>query len=191
MVRFLLRTLTPRPHLVARTAGGERECLRFSKQLALLAYLGARPDGAASREELVSLLWDGSAQRDARHALRQVIHQIRRHAEAELVHGDGALCVRREELEFDVVRFRQELAAGRLEDALALYETDFLSTVTVPDASVDLVGLYVARGIPGDAYALITDAALATMEIPPEGMTAISETYDDIPPVAAHVMTLD
>ena len=40
-------------------------------------------------------------------------------------------------------------------------------------------------------YALITDAALATMEIPPEGMTAISETYDDIPPVAAHVMTLD
>ena len=134
MVRFLLRTLTPRPHLVARTAGGERECLRFSKQLALLAYLGARPDGAASREELVSLLWDGSAQRDARHALRQVIHQIRRHAEAELVHGDGALCVRREELEFDVVRFRQELAAGRLEDALALYETDFLSTVTVPNA---------------------------------------------------------
>ena len=30
-------------------------------------------------------------------------------------------------------------------------------TTTVPDASVDLVGVYLARSIPGDAYALITD----------------------------------
>jgi hypothetical protein len=29
--------------------------------------------------------------------------------------------------------------------------------VTVPDSEVDLVGLYVARGIPSDAYALLTD----------------------------------
>ncbi len=28
---------------------------------------------------------------------------------------------------------------------------------TIPDAELDLVGMYVARGIPGDAYALLTD----------------------------------
>ena len=44
MVRFLLRTLTPRPRLATRAAGDEQECLGFSKQLALLVYLAARPE---------------------------------------------------------------------------------------------------------------------------------------------------
>jgi hypothetical protein len=40
------------------------------------------------------------------------------------------------------------------------------------------------------AYALVTDAALEAMAIPPDGMTAIVETYEQIPPIAAHVLPL-
>ena len=39
-------------------------------------------------------------------------------------------------------------------------------------------------------YALITDAALAALEIPADGMIEITETYDQIPPIAAHVLPL-
>ena len=39
-------------------------------------------------------------------------------------------------------------------------------------------------------YALVTDTALAALDIPSEGMTAIAETYDQIPTIAAHVLAL-
>lgn len=39
-------------------------------------------------------------------------------------------------------------------------------------------------------YALLTDAALRAMEVPDEGMTPLTERYDDLPPVAAHVLPL-
>jgi len=40
-------------------------------------------------------------------------------------------------------------------------------------------------------YALITDAALEALAIPDEGMTPITETYDQIPTIAAHVLPLE
>jgi hypothetical protein len=39
-------------------------------------------------------------------------------------------------------------------------------------------------------YALITDAAMAALDVPPDGMTPIAETYDQIPTIAAHVLPL-
>jgi hypothetical protein len=38
-----------------------------------------------------------------------------------------------------------------------LIVTSTTGTATIPDEQVDLVGLYVGRGVPSDAYALITD----------------------------------
>ena len=62
-----------------------------------------------------------------------------------------------------------ELWAARVEPLTRHYETTWATlkaspatgftvatTTTVPDAELDLVGFYVARGIPDDAYALIT-----------------------------------
>jgi Protein of unknown function (DUF2652) len=46
----------------------------------------------------------------------------------------------------------------------------------------DLVG----RG----PYALLTDATLAALDIPAEGMLAGVETYDDQPPIGVHVLAL-
>lgn len=40
-------------------------------------------------------------------------------------------------------------------------------------------------------YALLTDAALLALEVPAAGMLATTETYDNIPPITAHVLPLD
>ena len=39
-------------------------------------------------------------------------------------------------------------------------------------------------------YALLTDALLAALDVPTEVMIAITETYPDVPPIAAHVLPL-
>ena len=48
-----------------------------------------------------------------------------------------------------------------------------------------------AREIVGDRpYALFSDATLDALEIPADGMTAATETYDDMPPVPVHILAL-
>lgn len=48
-----------------------------------------------------------------------------------------------------------------------------------------------ARDLVGDRpYALLTDATLAALEVPAEGMLAAVEAYDDMPPVPVHVLPL-
>jgi hypothetical protein len=48
-----------------------------------------------------------------------------------------------------------------------------------------------ARDVVGAVpYALLTDAALRAMDVPDEGMTALTETYEDLPPIPAHVLPL-
>jgi len=39
-------------------------------------------------------------------------------------------------------------------------------------------------------YALVTDAAIDGLEVPADGMVAIVETYDHMPPIPAHVLPL-
>lgn len=46
----------------------------------------------------------------------------------------------------------------------------------------DLVG--------GRPYALLSDATLAALDVPADGMLACVETYDDMPPVPVHVLPL-
>ncbi len=39
-------------------------------------------------------------------------------------------------------------------------------------------------------YALISDAAMDALAVPPDGMTAITETYEQIPTISAHLLPL-
>lgn len=39
-------------------------------------------------------------------------------------------------------------------------------------------------------YALLTDAAIAALEVPVDGMIATTESYDALPPIPAHVLPL-
>jgi DNA-binding SARP family transcriptional activator len=126
-MRYTLRTLTLKPGLVTRPDEPER--IRFSKQLTLIIYLALRPRARATREELLGLLWGGATEHDARSSLRQVLYQIRQATDPDLVVGDEVLLLRREDVDFDVDLFRVHHAQGRLEEALQLYEADFLSNV--------------------------------------------------------------
>ncbi|HTU03191.1 MAG TPA: BTAD domain-containing putative transcriptional regulator, partial [Candidatus Sulfotelmatobacter sp.] len=126
-MRYTLRTLTLKPCLAG--GPGEPERIRFSKQLTLITYLALRPRARATREELLGLLWSGTSEREARSSLRQVLYQIRQATDPDLVTGDEVLCLRREDVDFDVDLFRVHHAQGRLEAALDLYEADFLSNV--------------------------------------------------------------
>ena len=130
---YALRALTGAPCLADGDSGAER--LRFSKQLALVIYLAARPGARASREELLGLLWCGAPVFDARQALRQVVYQIRHNTDSDLLRGDEVLSLRPGAVEFDVEAFRTHVAEGRLEYALGVYEADFLATVGLSGAS--------------------------------------------------------
>ncbi|HSM03592.1 MAG TPA: BTAD domain-containing putative transcriptional regulator [Longimicrobiales bacterium] len=99
------------------------------KLLALLAYLAvARPQGPQRRDALVALFWPELDQGAARNALSQALYRLR------TTLGPGALVSRGNELveidpdrlACDVWAFDTHLDAGRLEDALALYQGDFL-----------------------------------------------------------------
>jgi DNA-binding SARP family transcriptional activator len=134
MARFYLRTLARTPGLTLGERREAKECLRFSKQLAVLIYLASRPQARATREELIGLLWEGSSPHDARQALRQVVYQIRHGTDRELLSGDEVLALQKENLAYDVEHFRSLLAQGRLLEAHELYETDFLSNVALSGA---------------------------------------------------------
>jgi len=130
--KYALTTLVPVPRL-ARVADGV-ECIRFSKQLAVLAYLLSRPQARATRDELVGLLWGEPSQPDGRRALRQVVYQIRHATDHDLLRGDDVLTLRREDIEADVDAFRHRVSSGDFEGALAVYEQDFLANVALAGA---------------------------------------------------------
>jgi DNA-binding SARP family transcriptional activator len=131
-VKYSLTTLGPVPRLT-RVADGV-ECIRFSKQLAILAYMTSRPEARATRDELVGLLWTDLGQSEGRRSLRQVVYQIRHATDARLLEGDEVLTLRREDVEVDADIFRRRLATGDLVGALAVYQQDFLETVALAGA---------------------------------------------------------
>ena len=132
MAKYALTTLAPIPRL-SRTADGV-ECIRFSKQLAVLAYLMSRGQARATRDELVGLLWGEPSQADGRRALRQVVYQIRHATDHDLLQGDEVLTLRREDIVADADVFRDRVGAGDFEGALAVYEQDFLANVALAGA---------------------------------------------------------
>ena len=125
---FRLRTLGP-VELEGATGPQADAVARGPKRLALLVYLAVdAPRGFKRRDVLTALLWPEFDQQRARHALRNVLHELRRAL------GEGALASRgseevklsEHELWCDAAAFQDALEAGRLEEALALYRGPFL-----------------------------------------------------------------
>jgi DNA-binding SARP family transcriptional activator/tetratricopeptide (TPR) repeat protein len=99
------------------------------KRLALLCYLACQAPGAfARRDTLLALFWPELDSEKARNALRQALFHLRKAL------GDGVLVNRGDEevgldaahFWCDAVAFEAAAAAGRWEDALALYQGDLL-----------------------------------------------------------------
>lgn len=106
------------------------------KRLALLAYLaGSHPPGPQPRDRLLLLFWPDASQDQARNALRQALHHLRRSLGEEAVVSVGdTVVVSPEALSCDVTEFRSALSSGDAKTALELYRGDFLASFHLPDA---------------------------------------------------------
>jgi serine/threonine-protein kinase len=117
--------------------GLERHALLAQpKRIALLAYLClARPRGFHRRDTLVGLFWPESDQAHARTSLRNALHVLRRGLGDSVIlsRGDEEVAVDAATLRCDVLAFEDAVAAGRLEEALALYRGDLLTGFFLTD----------------------------------------------------------
>jgi DNA-binding SARP family transcriptional activator/TolB-like protein len=126
--------------LVAGDPQGERRVETQPKRLALLTYLAtARPRGFHRRDELLALFWPELAQNDARLALRQALHRLRRWlGDHGIVSGSDQVSVAEAACTCDAVDFERAISEGRRAEALALYQGDFLSGVFLAEVAPEL-----------------------------------------------------
>lgn len=116
-----------------RHAGSDRVldgALCRPKRLAVLAYLAVEGGVGAfhRRDTLLGIFWPESSERNARHSLSHTLYALRRDLGFEVIRtrGDTEVSLASDAMWCDVQAFRDALAAGDLEGALALYGGDLL-----------------------------------------------------------------
>jgi len=108
------------------------------KRIAILAYLAVSGTGAGRRrDELLAMFWPELGDDEARRALRQALHYLRRTLGPDVIVGDGEeVGVREGSLRCDAVAFDDlSQQPEHAEEALSLYAGDFLQAFHVPDVS--------------------------------------------------------
>jgi DNA-binding SARP family transcriptional activator/tetratricopeptide (TPR) repeat protein len=110
------------------------------KRLALLTYLALMSGrGPVRRDVLLALFWPELGDEEARRALRQALHYLRRVLGDDVLVGAGEeVSVSGERFRCDAVEFERLVGAGEPAPALSLYEGDFLAGFHVPDVSSEL-----------------------------------------------------
>jgi DNA-binding SARP family transcriptional activator len=106
---------------------GTQAVLTQPKRLALLLYLAlAEPAALHARDRLLALLWPEADDRSARHALRNALHALRQALgdEAIATRGESFVGLAFDALRCDALLLRAHLAAGRLDEAVALWAGD-------------------------------------------------------------------
>jgi DNA-binding SARP family transcriptional activator len=108
------------------TDGTAAHLMPQRRRLALLALLAAGGERGTSRDKLVAMLWSESSSESARHALEQLLYEVRRQVPGPLVLGTDPLRLDPAGVSADVVEFADRLAAGDLSGAIALARGPFL-----------------------------------------------------------------
>lgn len=126
-------------------AQGEPPAVRLvpaqPKRLALVAFLAlATPRGFHRRDTLLALFWPELSDEEARRALRQALHHLRRAVGEEAIETrpDDQVRLRPGQLWCDAVAMEEAVSAGRYEEALALFRNEFLAGVHLPEVSPEL-----------------------------------------------------
>jgi DNA-binding SARP family transcriptional activator len=95
--------------------------------LALLAIIAAAGDGGISRDRVLALLWSEGEPERARQALAQTLYHARRSlGDDELFLTSPTLRLNPAVMSADVGEFQRLLDAGETEQAVALYQGDFM-----------------------------------------------------------------
>lgn len=117
---------------------------RRPKKLALLTYLlVARPRGFHRRDRLLSLFWPGQQSSQGRHALRQILFELRRDL-GDIITARGAndVAIAPGTLWCDAVAFDDAMHERDLARALSLYRGELLDGIPVRGVSTELQDWY-------------------------------------------------
>lgn len=109
----------------ANRPDGTQGELTQPKRLALLMYLAlAEPAGLHSRDRLLALFWPEADGSSSRHSLRNALHALRQALGDEVIvtRGEAFVGLDFGRLRCDALELRAHLAAGRVDDAAALWK---------------------------------------------------------------------
>lgn len=141
MTGLTLRLLGP---FEAQLSDGSRVEITAKKAKALLAYLAVAGGRAVSRDKLASLLWEFSADEQARTSLRQTLSLLRKSltptgTECIVSKGD-TLAIRLEEVSIDTLDFEtlaSDATPEALERANALYRGELLDGMSLREQAFE------------------------------------------------------
>ena len=114
-----------------------RSVLAQPKRLALLALLAVSPHGQCRRDQMLGLFWPDQDCEHARAALRQAVRFLRREIGRDAIVnvGNECLAIDAHVVASDVHDFARACDEQHFEEALHLYQGDFLAGLFVPTAS--------------------------------------------------------
>lgn len=116
------------------SGGSSSDVSHQRRRLALLALLAASGERGLSRDQILGYLWSESAAGNARHALEQLIHTLRRALGESVFSGTNPVRLEPQVVTSDVAEFESALARGSVADAVALYRGPFLNGFYLDDA---------------------------------------------------------
>lgn len=115
-------------------ASGSTVDLPLGKPMAALCYV-ALERGRVTRDDLGSLLWARSARDRARGSVRQALWLLRKTLGDDVVDEDErGLELNRDRVSLDLDDLEAHLAAGRVDEAWALWDGGMLADFSIPDS---------------------------------------------------------
>ena len=104
------------------------------RRLALLTLLAAAGERGLSRDKLLGYLWPESPAPNARHALEQLLYELRQRVHPALFRGTDPLVLSPDIITSDVADFEQAVTRDAGAGAAALYRGPFLDGFYLGDA---------------------------------------------------------
>ncbi len=125
------------PLFVAPT-GPQRGPLARAQSLLMLARMAVDGPGGTPRGALAGFLWPESPTDVARHALSNLVYQVRRSVGREALSGRGdVLLLPAERWKVDYWTFQRAIEAGDHEAAVAAYNAPFLDDIRVAHSQIE------------------------------------------------------
>ena len=130
----MLRLLTFGGLRVLRADGSATDLANQRRRIAVLAIVAAAAPLGVSRERLMFLLWPDADADKGRHALNQIVYNLRRELGASPIAGVSELSLLTDVMSADLIEFRDAIARGDHASAASLYTGPFLNDFAVPGA---------------------------------------------------------
>ena len=130
----MLRLLTFGGLRVLRGDGSATDLANQRRRIAVLAVVAAAAPSGVARDRLLFLLWPDSDAEKGRHALTQIVYNLRRELGTSPIDGAVELSLLQDVMTADLVDFRAAIARQDHAAAAALYTGPFLDGFFVPGA---------------------------------------------------------